>query len=94
MSKYQFEDMDDGYEVFYRGKSLGRIVGIIEASGRHSFYLGCDNRDEPRIYRGKDKAAEALHTIKGIIEDAKKRRLSTEELIVRAWEDRPRASRF
>ncbi|MCP4193268.1 MAG: hypothetical protein GY768_21870 [Planctomycetaceae bacterium] len=91
-SVYKFEASETGFDVFYRGKCFGQIVPAKEASGRHCFYLGCDDREEPRTYRGKIKAAEALHAIYQLAAEAKKRRWSTERLIVMAWDERPRAS--
>ena len=89
---FKFKDSDNGFEVFVRGKSIGEIAPAKEASGRHCFYLVCDDRKEPRTYRGKIKAAEALQTISKLAADAKKRKWVTEKLIVMAWDERPRAS--
>jgi hypothetical protein len=89
---YKFEPTEQGFDVYFRGKSIGSILPSKEASGRHCFYLGCDDRKDPRTYRGKIKAAEALHVIYRLATDAKKKRWSTEKLLVVAWDDRPRAS--
>lgn len=91
-SAYKFKAIDTGFDVFYRGKRIGDISPAKEASGRHCFYLGCDDRKEPRTYRGKIKAAEALHAIYKLSAESKKRRWSLERLIVMAWDERPRAS--
>ena len=92
MSKYRFEPIQKGYKVIARGKTLGEILPMKEATGRHCFYLGCGKRKTPRTYRGKIKAAEALDTIHKLVGDSKKKRWSTEALIVNAWDERPRAS--
>ena len=63
-----------------------------EATGRHCFYLGCDPRKDPRTYRGKIKAAEALHAIHKLVDVKKKKKLNLETLIIYSWDDRPRAS--
>ena len=60
MSTFVFRNVEHGYKVYYRGHLIGDILPIQEASGRPGFYLGCDNRREPRLYRGQVRAAEAL----------------------------------
>ncbi len=92
MSKFKFEPLDVGYKVTVKGKTLGEIKPMKEATGRHCFYLGFDKRKSPRTYRGKIKAAEALEAINKLMSDSKKKRWSTEALIVNAWDERPRAS--
>jgi hypothetical protein len=92
MGKYRFEPLASGYEVYYRGRRLGRILPKKESTGRHCFYLGFDHRRRPRTYRGKLKAAEALHAINRLSEEAKKKRWTIETTIVQAWDERPRAS--
>ena len=75
------------------GTSLvGLIVGMKEQSGRHCFRLACDSRREPRTYRGRVQAAQALQTIDDLKRLAKKHRWSIEELIIRSWDGKPRAS--
>ena len=63
-----------------------------EQSGRHCFRLSCDSRREPRTYRGRVQAAEALLMIDDLKRAAKKHRWSIDELIIRSWDDKPRAS--
>jgi hypothetical protein len=92
MSKYRFDVLESGYEVYYRGESLGVIKPMKEATGRHCFYLGIDTRKSPRTYRGKSKAAEALHTIHRLVATAKIKKWPQEMLVVQAWDERPRAS--
>ncbi len=92
MASYKFEPLEKGYQVIAKGKAIGEILPMKEATGRHCFYLGCDKRKTPRTYRGKIKAAEALETIQKLITDAKKKKWSEEVLIINAWDDRPRAS--
>lgn len=89
---YKFEPTGHGFGVIYRGKRIGEILPAKEASGRHCFYLACDDRKEPRTYRGKAKAAEALHVIFKLSQEARKKKWSTEKLLVMAWDERPRAS--
>ncbi|MCA9215629.1 MAG: hypothetical protein KDB27_21335 [Planctomycetales bacterium] len=89
---YRFEESEQGFAVYVRGKCIGEIVPAKEASGRHCFFLACDDRREPRTYRGKQKAAEALHAIYKLKSDSTKKRWSREKLIVMAWDERPRAS--
>ncbi len=89
---FRFEPTDDGFEVFARGKSIGTIIPAKETSGRHCFYLGFDDRKEPRTYRGKQKAAEALQIISQLAAECRKRKWTTEKLLVMAWDERPRAS--
>lgn len=92
MSKYRFDAIESGYEVFYRGKSLGRILPMKESTGRHCFYLGDDTRKKPRTYRGKSQAAEALHAIQRLVQNMNAKQWSPEMLIIQAWDERPRAS--
>ena len=91
-TSFKFKPSDEGFDVLYRGKRIGVICPAKEASGRHCFYLACDSRREPRTYRGKIKAAEALQVIYKLASESKKKRWSVEELIVMAWDERPRAS--
>ncbi len=79
-------------EVFLGRRCLGTIVGMKEQSGRHCFRLACDSRRQPRTYRGRVQAAQALQMIDDLKREAKRRRWSTEELIIRSWDDKPRAS--
>jgi hypothetical protein len=79
-------------EVYLRRRCLGKIKGMKEQSGRHCFRLACDSRREPRTYRGRVQAAEALLMIDDLKRAAKKQRWSLEELIIRSWDDKPRAS--
>ena len=91
--KFEFTELpkgENGYEVKHRGRTLGTIMGILESAGRHSFYLGCDDRENPRIYRGKAKAAEALLQIDEIKQRCKGKPL--EVVVCEAWANRPAAS--
>ena len=90
--KYKFDPLETGYKVSLRGKVLGEILPMKEATGRHCFYLGFDERKKPRTYRGKIKAAEALEAINKLVTDSKKKKWTTEALIVNSWDERPRAS--
>lgn len=93
MAKYRFQPTLTGYKVFYRGRSIGSILPMRESTGRHCFYLGWDRRRAPRTYRGKTKAAEALHAIHQLVNEARAKQWSTEQLVVHAWDQRPTASR-
>ncbi len=79
-------------DVYMGRRLLGTITGMKELSGRHCFRLACDSRREPRTYRGRVQAAEALLMIDDLKRAAKRRRWSVEELIVRSWDGKPRAS--
>jgi len=90
---FEFRDEEEGgWSVHYRRREIGNIVGMKEASGRHCFRLGCDSRKEPRTYRGKVKAAQALLSLSDLQRDAKKKKWSMEEVILRAWDCRPTVS--
>ena len=89
---FKFKATESGFDVYYRGRRMGEILPAKEASGRHCFYLGCDDRNEPRTYRGKQKAAEALQIIHKLAADAQRKRWSLEKMIAVAWDHRPRAS--
>ncbi len=92
MNAFKFQPKDVGYDVIVKGKSIGTILPRQEPSGRHCFVLGCDSRDEPRTYRGKILAAEALASIDKLKQQSKKEKWSLDALIVNAWDGRPRAS--
>ena len=86
-----FHDDPEGAIVTYRGRKLGKIVTMYEASGRHCFRLGCDTRREPRTYRGRVKAAEALKILDRLARQMKKEDWSVEELVIRSWDVKPRS---
>ena len=88
-SFHVFESMTD---VYAGRRRLGAIVGMKEQSGRHCFRLACDRRRDPRTYRGRVQAAEALLLIDDLKRAAKKYRWSVDELIIRSWDGKPRAS--
>ena len=90
---FKFKETATSFEVYLRGKLIGEIIPAKEASGRHCFYLGCDDRREPRTYRGKIKAAEALQIIHKLKADHQKKKWSVDKLLVMAWDERPRASK-
>jgi hypothetical protein len=89
---YRFKENENGFDVYVRGKYIGNIVPAKETSGRHCFFLGYDDRRAPRTYRGKIKAAEALHVISKLKADSKKKKWTPEKLIILAWDERPSAS--
>jgi hypothetical protein len=91
-SAFKFKATATGFEVFHRGRRIGTIMPAKEASGRHCFYLGCDDRKQPRTYRGKQKAAEALQILHKLAADAHRKHWSVEKLVAVAWDLRPRAS--
>jgi hypothetical protein len=92
--RFEFRQTTEDTTVYYRGRCLGKITSMLEASGRYCFYLECDTRREPRTYRGRDKAAEALLIIDTLKSQAKKERWSMETLIARAWESKPASVKF
>ncbi len=79
-------------DVYVGRRSIGTIVGMKEQSGRHCFRLACDSRRNPRTYRGRVQAAQALQMIDALTRQARKHRWSMDELIIRSWDDKPRAS--
>ncbi len=79
-------------EVYLGRRCIGTIVGMKEQSGRHCFRLACDSRRSPRTYRGRVQAAQALQMIDDLRRAAQKHRWSLDELIIRSWDDKPRAS--
>ncbi|MHB8862373.1 MAG: hypothetical protein ACYC6N_08210 [Pirellulaceae bacterium] len=79
-------------EVFLGRRAIGTIIGMKEQSGRHCFRLACDSRREPRTYRGRVQAAQALEMIDDLKRLAKQQHWSVEEIIVRSWDGKPRAS--
>ena len=87
--RFEFRQTPEDTTVYYRGRSLGKIISMLEASGRYCFYLQCDTRREPRTYRGRVKAAEALLIVDTLKRQSKKERWSVETLITRAWESKP-----
>ena len=89
---FEFVEEGDGFVVFFRKQELGRIVTMLEASGRYCFRIVWDTRPDPRTYRGKVLAAKALHLIDGLKRDAKSNRLSQEELIIRSWDSKPKSA--
>ena len=80
---------EDDTKVYKGRRELGVIVTMLEASGRYCFRLGCDNRDEPRTYRGRVRAAKALKVIDDLKREASKRKWEIDELIVRCWDSKP-----
>ena len=90
---FTFHVYDNETKVLKGRREIGAIVGMKEASGRHCFRLAADSRKKPRTYRGRIQAAEALLEISDLVRDAKKHRWSLEELVIRAWDGKPRASR-
>ncbi len=79
-------------DVYKGRRCLGSINGMKEHSGRHCFRLAVDSRRHPRTYRGRIQAAQALEMIDNLTQAAKKHRWSDEELIIRSWDEKPRAS--
>ncbi|MCA9263121.1 MAG: hypothetical protein KDA60_04710 [Planctomycetales bacterium] len=92
MPNFTFKPLESGYEVSLRGKKLGSILPTKETTGRHCFILGHDARKTPRTYRGRIKAAEALLEIDKLKAEAKKKKLDIDQVIIRAWDIKPRAS--
>lgn len=89
---YEFRATGTGFDVFRQKNRntlvpIGSIVTHQESNGRHCFRLGCDNRAEPRTYRGKVTAAKAL----GVLEDLlhNKQLESQTALILAAWDNVP-----
>lgn len=89
---YLFHVYRHATEVFLGRRSIGSMVGMKEQSGRHCFRLGCDARRTPRTYRGRLQAAQALEMIDDLKRRAKRSRWTVDEIIVRSWDTKPRAS--
>ncbi len=89
---YLFHVYPHATEVFLGRRSIGSLVGMKEQSGRHCFRLACDARREPRTYRGRVQAAQALEMIDDLKRRAKRERWSVDEVIIRSWDIKPRAS--
>lgn len=89
---FTFHIYSNQTRVFRGRNELGAIVGMKENSGRHCFRLADDSRRQPRTYRGRVQAAEALQAIEKLTRQAKRERWSPEELIIRSWDGKPRAS--
>ncbi len=90
---FTFQVYDNNETDVYKGKTLlGTLVSTREKSGRHCFRLASDSRRSPRGYRGRRKAAEALQIIDKLKREAKQKRWSPEELIIRSWDAKPEAS--
>ena len=84
---YLFHVYPQETEVFLGRRSIGTIVGMKEQSGRHCFRLACDSRREPRTYRGRVQAAQALE----MIDDLK--RLAKQGALVDRRDDHPQLGR-
>ena len=89
---FEFVEEGDGFVVYLRKQELGRIVTMLEASGRYCFRIGWDTRPSPRTYRGKVRAALALQAIDALKREADAKKLSHEELIIRAWDAKPKSA--
>ena len=89
-SGFTFRRLPDGWEVYCRGRSIGRIIATREASGRHAFRLEWDVRRRPRCYRGMVTAANALKAIDSVKRKCKGQ--CAEALIIQAWEEKTRGS--
>ena len=86
--KFEFVELEDGYDVKLKGKKIGEIKSILENSGRYSFYLDGDKSDDPRTYRGKQIAAEALLMRGRLVEKYK----DPNQLVMAAWANKAAAS--
>lgn len=97
MTNFKFKEVVErgrvvGYDVRKGAKSIGEIRSAKEPSGRHSFYIATDTRKKPRLYRGKQMAAEALLVLTDIVKNAKAKRMSPEMVVLTAWSSRPSVS--
>jgi hypothetical protein len=89
---YDYRVYEAETEVYVGRRKIGSIIGMKEQSGRHCFRLAFDSRSEPRTYRGRFYAAQALELIDSLVRESKKQRWSREELVIRSWDEKPRAS--
>lgn len=91
--EFEFEDQEQHTTlVYYRRRPLGTIITMVEPSGRYCFRLGCDDRPHPRTYRGRVRAARALRIIDDLKRTAEKKNLSLDEVIIRAWDEKPHSA--
>jgi hypothetical protein len=81
-----------GYEVTRRGTVLGKIQSTTEPSGRVAFLLAADRRRNPRTYRGRLVAAEAVAALYDLATAARKQRMQPEQIVLAAWTLRPPSS--
>jgi len=89
---FTFEKNEDGYEVYKGRTHLGSIRSTKESTGRPCFVLGFDRRKKPATYRGMVIAAKALKAIAATKREAEKKGWDLEELILYAWDGKPRRS--
>lgn len=83
-SRFTFKSVEGGYTVLAGRRELGTIMQEFEPSGRYAFRLGVDSRKNPRLFRGKERAAEALQAIDDLI---KRHGKSMPQLVVAAWDE-------
>ena len=86
---FEFRENPTGWTVYHGGRKLGTLVTMREVNDRYCFRLGEDEREYPRTYRGRVRAANALKTIEELLAQAKKERWSRQQLILRAWDAKP-----
>ena len=89
---FTFEENETGYAVCKGRIYLGSIRSMKESNGRPCFVLGSDRRKKPATYRGKVMAAKALKAIADMKREAEKEGWELAELILYAWDGRPRRS--
>lgn len=86
---FEFRPTSNGHAVHYKKRMIGEICTHQEPNGRHCFRLGIDTRKDPRTYRGKVTAAEALLALDELTREAKGESWSLQDTILRAWERTP-----
>ena len=91
-SGVQLKPCQGGYEVIRRGVVLGRIRSTTEPSGRVAFLLAEDRRRNPRTYRGRQVAAEAVAALYDLAKAARTQRMQPEQIVLAAWTLRPPSS--
>ena len=89
---FEFLVDDEEIRVFKGRREIGTLVTMLEASGRYCFRLGFDHRDEPRTYRGRVRAANALLLVEELRKEAKRRKWDADQLIIRAWDVKPKSA--
>ena len=75
---YDYRVYEAETEVYVGRRKIGSIIGMKEQSGRHCFRLAFDSRSEPRTYRGRFYAAQALELIDDLVRESKKQRVPRE----------------
>lgn len=90
---FKFTKLKNRTTEVRKGKILlGYLVSRVEPTGRHCYSLKADRRKNPRTYRGKQKAAEALWRIHNLKIMGERKKWSIEQLIIQSWDSKPNSA--